>query len=328
MRLQNVLLQHVCFLHFRKVWFKMKLIIKRLQLKVMKNNNCEVYTLHWPVSKPHWRKKKKPNRELLFQQKMATNNWNKSYFELNRSSDKRSWLSHRGSLGASSEQHIVPRAAGSHFLPGAPPKWPIVTPEELAEEVITGQLHCIGNTVIRWPGSFLMMALCFFPQHMILITINVEWANTRSKMNYKQILFNFSEGEVEVTECTNWYLLKGPWTNASAACELVNIPRLFLQNKMGLHKELDPQPQPTGCHIIHLLADTIPQIEPQVLSFAAGELQPKVVHFNYAQLSANLEGDERNMEVREEDFIQRKFKKVTVWKTASWGHKTKGLQTL
>ena len=62
---------------------------------------------------------------------------------------------------------------------------------------------------------------------------------------------------------------------------------------MGLHEELDAQPQPTGRHIIHLLADAIPQIQPQVLSFAARELQPKVVHFNYTQLSANLEGDKR-----------------------------------
>lgn len=69
----------------------------------------------------------------------------------------------------------------------------------------------------------------------------------------------------------------------------VNIPSLLLQNEMGLHKKLDPQPQSTGSHVIHLLADAIPQIQPQALSFAACELQPKVVHFNYAQLSANLE---------------------------------------
>lgn len=75
--------------------------------------------------------------------------------------------------------------------------------------------------------------------------------------------------------------------------ELVNIPRLFLQNEMGLHEELDAQPQSTGRHIVHLLADAVPQIQPQVLSFAAGKLQPKVVHFNYAQLSANLQSNER-----------------------------------
>lgn len=57
---------------------------------------------------------------------------------------------------------------------------------------------------------------------------------------------------------------------------------------MGLHEELDPQPEPTGCQIIHLLADAVPQIQPQVFSFAACELQPKVVYFDYAQLSANL----------------------------------------
>lgn len=74
----------------------------------------------------------------------------------------------------------------------------------------------------------------------------------------------------------------------------VNIPRLFLQNQMRLHKELDAQPQSTGRYIIHLLADAVPQIQPQVLSLAARELQPKVVHFNYAQFSANLEREERN----------------------------------
>lgn len=57
---------------------------------------------------------------------------------------------------------------------------------------------------------------------------------------------------------------------------------------MGLHEELDPQPEPTGCQIIHLLADAVPQIQPQVFPFAACELQPKVVYFDYAQLSANL----------------------------------------
>lgn len=75
---------------------------------------------------------------------------------------------------------------------------------------------------------------------------------------------------------------------------LVNTPCLFLQNEMGLHKELDPQPQSTGRHIVHLLADAVPQIEPQVLSLAACELQPKVVYLNYAQLSANLGRDDRN----------------------------------
>lgn len=73
---------------------------------------------------------------------------------------------------------------------------------------------------------------------------------------------------------------------------LVNIPCLFLQNEMRLHEELDPQPQSTRRHIIHLLADSIPQIQPQVLALAARELQPKVVHFNYAQLPTNLVRDE------------------------------------
>lgn len=77
------------------------------------------------------------------------------------------------------------------------------------------------------------------------------------------------------------------------------VPGLFLQNEMGLHKELDPQPQPAGCHIIHLLADAIPQIQPQILSFAARELQPKVVRFNDAQLPANLQArEEKNTQRR------------------------------
>lgn len=59
---------------------------------------------------------------------------------------------------------------------------------------------------------------------------------------------------------------------------------------MGLHEKLDPQPESTGRHVIHLLADAIPQIQPQVLPFAARELQPEVVHLNNTQLSANLEG--------------------------------------
>lgn len=82
-------------------------------------------------------------------------------------------------------------------------------------------------------------------------------------------------------------------TVSMQARELVNVPRLFLQNEMGLHEELDPQPQSTGRRVIHLLADAVPQIQPQVLPFAACELQPKVVRLNYAQLSANLERVER-----------------------------------
>lgn len=80
---------------------------------------------------------------------------------------------------------------------------------------------------------------------------------------------------------------------------------------MGLHEELDPQPEPTGCQIIHLLADAVPQIQPQVFSFAACELQPKVVYFDYAQLSANLKkgktsgGSQKTDEVRREAFHHR-----------------------
>lgn len=59
---------------------------------------------------------------------------------------------------------------------------------------------------------------------------------------------------------------------------------------MRLHEELDAQPQPTRSHAVHLLADAVPQIQPQVLAFAAGELQPEVVHLDDAQLPAHLEG--------------------------------------
>ena len=99
----------------------------------------------------------------------------------------------------------------------------------------------------------------------------------------------------EVAECDYICSYTHKVSCVGFARELVNIPRLFLQNEMGLHEELDPQPQSTGRHVIHLLADAVPQIQPQVLPFAACELQPKVVYLNYAQLSANLERDERNV---------------------------------
>lgn len=58
---------------------------------------------------------------------------------------QRSWLPHRGSLGADT----APRAAGSHFLPGAgESKRPIVTPEELREEVTIGR-YTVLETVMR-----------------------------------------------------------------------------------------------------------------------------------------------------------------------------------
>lgn len=60
------------------------------------------------------------------------------------------------------------------------------------------------------------------------------------------------------------------------------IPGLFLENQVRLHEELDAQPQPTRSHVVHLLADAVPQIQPQVLAFAAGELQPEVVHLDDA----------------------------------------------
>lgn len=40
--------------------------------------------------------------------------------------------------GGSHRATHSPRAAGSHFLPGTQPKWPIVTPEGLGKEVTTG----------------------------------------------------------------------------------------------------------------------------------------------------------------------------------------------
>lgn len=56
---------------------------------------------------------------------------NKSYSELNGSSDRGPGCHTEGPWGQT-EQHTAPRAAGSHFLPGAGgPKQPIVTPEEL-----------------------------------------------------------------------------------------------------------------------------------------------------------------------------------------------------
>lgn len=75
-----------------------------------------------------------------------------------------------------------------------------------------------------------------------------------------------------------------------------HTPGLFLQNEMRLHKELDAQPQPAGRHVVHLLADAVPQIEPQVLAFAAGELQAKVVDLDDAQLPAHLRRGRRERE--------------------------------
>lgn len=64
---------------------------------------------------------------------------NKSYSELNGGSDRGPGCHTEGPWGQT-EQHTAPRAAGSHFLPEAGgPKQPIVTPEELGEEVTTGR---------------------------------------------------------------------------------------------------------------------------------------------------------------------------------------------
>lgn len=76
-----------------------------------------------------------------------------------------------------------------------------------------------------------------------------------------------------------------------------HTPRLFLQNEMRLHEELDTQPQPAGRHVVHLLADAVPQVEPQVLAFAAGELQAEVVDLDDAQLPAHLRMSGRESKV-------------------------------
>lgn len=47
---------------------------------------------------------------------------------------------------------------------------------------------------------------------------------------------------------------------------------------MWFHKELDSKPESAGSQIVHLLTDSVPQVEPQVLSLTARELQAKVVH--------------------------------------------------
>lgn len=87
---------------------------------------------------------------------------------------------------------------------------------------------------------------------------------------------------------------------------------------MRLHKELDAQSQSTRHHIVHLLADAVPQIQPQALAFAPCELQPEVVHLNYAQLSANLE--------RDGDLITTgMFDKETIEERALWGGKANNL---
>ena len=62
---------------------------------------------------------------------------------------------------------------------------------------------------------------------------------------------------------------------------------------MGLHEEFDAESQPTRRHVVHLLADAVPEVQPQVLPLAAGELQPKVVHFYDTQLPTYLGGRKR-----------------------------------
>lgn len=49
---------------------------------------------------------------------------------------------------------------------------------------------------------------------------------------------------------------------------------------MGLDEEFNPQSEPARHHAVHLLRDSVPQVQPQVLSFTAGELQAKVVHLD------------------------------------------------
>lgn len=57
---------------------------------------------------------------------------------------------------------------------------------------------------------------------------------------------------------------------------------------MRLHKELDPESQSAWRHMVHLLADPVPQIQPELLPFIGRVLQAKVVHLDYPQLPAYL----------------------------------------
>jgi len=43
------------------------------------------------------------------------------------------------------------------------------------------------------------------------------------------------------------------------------VPGLFLQDEVRLHEELDAEPQAARHHAVHLLADAVPQVQPQVL---------------------------------------------------------------
>lgn len=111
-------------------------------------------------------------RGAFVQTKMATNNWNKKLF----SAEWEQWqevlaVAQRVRGGRRTATHS-PRAAGSHFLPGAPPEWPVVTPEGLGEEVTIGHFDLVGNKVIRlWSRNSLLMASF---QHMSLITGHME----------------------------------------------------------------------------------------------------------------------------------------------------------
>lgn len=82
---------------------------------------------------------------------------------------------------------------------------------------------------------------------------------------------------------------------------------------MRLHEELDAQPQPTRSHVVHLLADAVPQIQPQVLAFAAGELQPEVVHLDDAQLPAHLEGKKGRIRTNEKMRVPGRGGGVKTW---------------
>ena len=48
-----------------------------------------------------------------------------------------------------------------------------------------------------------------------------------------------------------------------------SIPSLFLEYEVWFHKELDSKPESAGSQIVHLLTDSVPEVEPQVLSFIA-----------------------------------------------------------
>lgn len=97
----------------------------------------------------------------LFKQKWSQN---KSYLELNGASDRGPAS---GSLGVSHRGKKKVRAAGSHFLCGASPKWPIVTPDRLNQEVTTGHSRALETKWSDYAMGAQWWCLCFLP-HLLL----------------------------------------------------------------------------------------------------------------------------------------------------------------